>query len=71
MDVAILAVVMAGALNVMFFESYSSLKVLLTRLAFPMIGGVPEMLVVSRPRVERAVAARTVSHLLDSFTKKF
>lgn len=71
MDVAILAVVVVGALNVVFFAPQPRPKVDLTIFAFPVIRGVPDMLVVSRPRVEVAVTAITISHLLNSSTEYF
>lgn len=66
MQVAILAIVwMAGTLNVMFFECPQRFKVgfIVTLLAFPMIGGVPHMLIVSGTRAEGAVTATTIGHL--------
>lgn len=62
MDVAILAVGMVGALNVMFFECSQRFKIgfRVTMLAFPVIAGIPDMLVVSRPGAEVAVTAITM-----------
>lgn len=73
MQVAILAVGMAGTLNVVFFECPQRFKigVIVTLPAFPMIGGVPHVLVVKRPAPEGAVTATTISHLLDSSTENF
>lgn len=74
MDVAILAAGMVGALNVMFFECSQRFKIgfRVTMLAFPVIAGIPDMLVVSRPGAEVAVTAITmISHLLDSSTGNF
>jgi hypothetical protein len=62
-NVAVLAVMMVRALNIMFFEPPPRSKVIVTIVAYPVTARVLDMLVVSRPGVEITVTAITIGHL--------